>query len=89
MNAHANTTRTARRKLLTDRFAEELTAWGSPHADDRARRLLELVDNAGFTLPAALDDPPPLTGPVLPEDSPGRQAFRAARAQLAERPRHT
>ena len=79
--------RTARRKLLTDRFAELLESWGSPHTADRARELLDAVDAAGFTLPAALDDPPPLTGTTLPDDSPGRREFRAAMAALADRPR--
>ncbi len=80
--------RAARRKLLTDRFAELLTAWGSPHATDRARELLTAVDDAGFTLPAALEDTPPLR-PAQPadDDSPGRREFLAAKAALADRPR--
>lgn len=61
--------RAARRKLLTDRFAEYLTEHGAQpdHAAGYARDLLDLVDDLGFTLPASIDDtPPPVTGRATP-----------------------
>lgn len=62
MKAFQTPARAARRKLLTDRFTELLTEWGSPHAGERAAQLLAAVDDLGFTLPAPLEDVPPPVG---------------------------
>ena len=87
MNTALTTTpaRAARRQLLVDRFTELLTSWGSPHADARAKQLRDVVDELGFALPAAFDDPPPV--PARGADGPGREEFRAALAALGNRPR--
>lgn len=66
--------RHARRQLLTDRWTELLTEWGCDHATDRARALLQPMDDLGFRLPAALDDPPP---------PPSRPHIQHVRAELA------
>lgn len=76
-----NPARTARRQLLVDRIAEHLDGWGSPHAVERATRLLTVVDELGFRLPPEIEDPPPLRS--CPGDSPGRRRFAEARAVLA------
>ncbi len=75
----------ARRQLLVDRFAELLEAWGSPHAEDRARQLRDVVDDLGFVLPAAIADAPPPRGPRA---DPEHQAACMAeiRAALTRRP---
>jgi hypothetical protein len=86
MKAFQTPARAARRKLLTDRFTEMLTEWGSPHAGERAAQLLAAVDQLGFTLPPALEDAPGLRPDRAAEDdSPGRREFAAAREALAAR----
>lgn len=82
--------RTARRQLLVDRIAEYLTDRGA--SDDNARAyaadLRDIVDQLGFTLPAALEDTPPLRpGQPADLDGPGRKEWLAAKAALAARPR--
>ncbi|WP_100499381.1 hypothetical protein [Geodermatophilus chilensis] len=74
----------ARRQLLRDRFAELLTEWGSPHAAERAAHLMDAVDDAGFTLPPALDDAPPPPSHSTPEGrARARQLFEETRAAHA------
>jgi hypothetical protein len=77
--------RAARRQLLRDRFTELLTTWGSPHAEERARLLQDVVDELGFALPPALEDVPPMRGSDGPPSGPGYQAFRQALASLPRR----
>lgn len=84
--------RAARRQLLLDRIAEYLTDHGAQadNATSYARDLLALVDDHGFTLPTAIDDPPPLR-PGRDADPDHRKACKAeidaaiARARLTAR----
>ena len=50
----------ARRQLVLDRIAEDLTGWGCPaeYAEARAARLLDHALDAGYALPTALNGPP-------------------------------
>lgn len=79
--------RAARRQLLVDRFAEQLTEWGAPGAEVRARALLDIVDAQGFVLPPAIEDAPPPRPPASDLDGPGYAAYLAARQALANRPK--
>jgi hypothetical protein len=74
--------RAARRQNLLNRWTERLTERGVAYAADLARVLLDDMDEAGFRLPAALEDAAPLAANPAPEDSPGRRAFAEARAAL-------
>lgn len=90
MTVHTQTpARAARRQLLVDRFAEYLTEkCGSvERATAYARDLRGIVDDLGFSLPAALEDVPPAVGEKQ-LDGPGYAAFQAAKAELAARREH-
>lgn len=54
----------ARRQYVLDRLVELLVGWGCPleHAEPRARELLHTVTDAGYALPAAVDDRPTTRG---------------------------
>lgn len=77
------------RLAVADAFTRDRAAATKPDPHDTATWLLdELQTKHGWTPPPdPATDTPPLTGPGAPEDSPGRQAFRAARAALAQRTR--
>ena len=80
--------RAARRKTTRDRIAEYLTEHGQAHADAYADEILQIVEDCGWCLPLALEDAPPLRPARAGDlDGPGRQAFLAAKAALADRPR--
>lgn len=70
-------------------IADPLERWGLTDPTDRARYLLQQLQALGWTPPRDPNaDKPPLR-PAQPADdnSPGRQAFRAARQALANRTR--
>jgi hypothetical protein len=79
--------RAARRQILSDRIAEYLTdRCGSPdRAAAYATDIRDIVEQLGWTLPAALDDPPPPRPANASTDGPGYAAWLAARAELAAR----
>jgi hypothetical protein len=58
----------ARRQWTLDRLTELLVGWGTPleHAEPRAAAVLDLIADAGYALPAALDDVPPPPGTSTP-----------------------
>lgn len=71
-------------------IAEPLERWGLTEPADRARYLVQQLQNLGWTPPRdPAADTPPLAGPGAPPDSPGRREFAAARAALAQRHTHT
>jgi hypothetical protein len=78
-------TRTARRQLLLDRWAERLTTAGDPHATDHARQLLADMDDLGFDLPATLDDAPPARPAHIASEEVRSAALAQIRATLATR----
>lgn len=85
MTIHAQTpARAARRQLFRDRVTEYLTDRGAQpdHADAYARAILDIADQLGFTLPAAIDDPPAARGRA-DTSGPGHRRFTAAREALA------
>jgi hypothetical protein len=79
--------RAARRQLLVDRITEYLAerCGSEERAAGYARDIRGIVDDLGFTLPEAIDDPPPARGADGPPSGPGYQAFQEARAALAQR----
>jgi len=63
-----------------------LEDWGSPHADDRGKALVTAFQDLGWTPPRDLAEHVPLRPEQIADpDGPGRRAFRAARAALAQR----
>lgn len=88
MTIHTQTpARAARRQLLLDRVTEYLTerCGSEERAAGYARDIRGIVDDLGFDLPAAIDDPPPARGADGPPSGPGYAEFQQAREELAAR----
>jgi hypothetical protein len=69
-------------------ISEALERWKLTDPDDRATWILDQLLDLGWTPPRDIVETAPARPEhVADEDSPGRQAFRAAKAALATRPR--
>lgn len=70
-------------------LADRLEAWGLTDPHERAAWLLDrLQTDLGWRAPIDPGERPPLRpAQPAPDDSPGRRAFREARAELAHRRR--
>lgn len=76
-------TTAARRQVTLDRLTELFQQRGSAYPDERATEVLELIQSLGWSLPRALDDPPPPVREARPDH---RQAcMEQIRADLAAR----